>query len=66
MTTKPDDPITPQDPHKDIKGLTKRELFAAMALQGLIAGGNTSEKGTAEMAVFFADALIRKLNGELG
>ena len=64
--TKPDDPITPQDPYKDIKGLTKREYFAAMALQGVISSGTvTSEKAAAQMAVYFADSLIKKLNGEL-
>lgn len=44
----------------DWQGLTKREYFAAMALQGLIAaGGKAPLSGT---AVDLADALIDALN----
>lgn len=48
-------------------GLTKRELFAAMAMQGLLAnparaGGNDSEYS--EYSVNIADALITSLNKE--
>ena len=47
-------------------GLTKRELFAAMALQGM--QGNTNYKwepeAMAEDAVKYADALINELNKE--
>lgn len=45
--------------------LTKRELFAAMAMQGLIASDtnmNYSEKVIGRMAVNQADALIEALN----
>lgn len=45
-------------------GLTKREHFAAMALQGLLANSN-SQGGVddyARGAVNFADALIEELN----
>jgi hypothetical protein len=47
-------------------GLTKREYFAAMALQGLLADivnikTKSSEKVT-EMAVELADELIKELN----
>lgn len=48
-------------------GLTKRELFAAMAMQGLAAvplhGGSPSDavKSDAERAVKYADALIVEL-----
>lgn len=45
-------------------GLTKREYFAACALQGFIACPNVSgpDKEVAEAAVRFADALIAALN----
>ena len=44
--------------------LTKRELFAAMAMQGLCAGKMgevANEKRIAEIAVKQADALLEKL-----
>lgn len=46
------------------KGLTKREYFSAMAMQGLIAHGyNVHEyKDAATYAVNAADALITALN----
>lgn len=49
------------------KGLTKREYFAAMALQGLLGGGNSNfsingkEKPVNEAAVILADALLAEL-----
>ena len=45
-------------------GLTKRELFAAMALQGMLADSNaTGElKQVARLAVLHADALIDELS----
>lgn len=46
-------------------GLTKREYFSAMALQGLLANVNHSRNPVhAEDAVFLADALINALNKE--
>lgn len=43
-------------------GLTKRELFAAMAIQGLaISETNTQSQYAAIRAVEFADALIAEL-----
>jgi hypothetical protein len=51
--------------HSDIcviKGLTKREYFAAMALQGYIASGLAGEKTVAMHSVTAADALIAELN----
>lgn len=43
-------------------GLTKRELFAAMALQGrLSSGGWESVEEVAKDSVFFADALLKEL-----
>lgn len=57
-------------------GITKRELFAAMAMQGLLANSTWAESsnisgpieynqfnsGMAEHAVEMADALIKQLN----
>jgi len=45
-------------------GITKRELFAAMAMQGILADSNaTGEfKKVARLAVFHADALIDELS----
>jgi hypothetical protein len=52
-------------------GLTKREYFAAMAMQGVInlgfkADGNADPEFTARDAVKYADALIAELNTEGG
>ncbi len=62
-------PITrPNHPAFDtIDGLTKREYFAAVALQGLCsnpAGIHTESNGVTEAAVVVADALIVALNKE--
>ncbi len=47
-------------------GLTKRELFAAMAMQGLFSCGEhrygSSPEGLSQYAVSIADALINELN----
>lgn len=43
-------------------GLTKRELFAAMALQGLCPQFKCGCSSFAEMAVALGDALIEALN----
>ena len=46
-------------------GLTKREYFAAMALQGLLADPTTIiSKTVTEDAVKLADHLIKALNNE--
>lgn len=53
-------------------GLTKREHFAAMAMQGLIgcsdklatARGQTLGERVSELSVYYADALIEALNKE--
>lgn len=51
--------------HKDAMGLTKREYFAAMAMQGIIGKLNVHEyKDMAEYAVNAADALLAKLSNE--
>jgi len=44
------------------QGLNKRELFAAMAMQGLIASGSVYQMSEiAEMAVGYADSLLIQL-----
>jgi hypothetical protein len=53
--------------HEGATGLTKRELFAAMAMQGLLAcgeyiGEEDTFSTTAWDAVGYADALIQRLN----
>ena len=60
---------TPAMWHVQDNGLTKREYFAAMALQGLCCDvANAEDKGydtgpdqTAHDAVAYADALLREL-----
>jgi hypothetical protein len=56
------DPAYPM--HGFNKGLTKRELIAAMAMQGLLAtpGEYEHAKTIAQWAVDQADALIERLN----
>lgn len=64
--TKPDCPVYPAtDAYGYHVGLTKRELLAAMAMQGLLAhGAATSDRLDDGMeAVRRADALITALNG---
>jgi hypothetical protein len=66
--TKRDQAAFPMVENKDTisynKGLTKREYFAAMAMQGLLANGNyiTNYKFLGEESVMFANALIEALN----
>ncbi|MFT3994763.1 MAG: hypothetical protein QM660_10675 [Dysgonomonas sp.] len=43
-------------------GLTKRELFAAMAMQGYITDPNSTPSRAAVFAVKCADALLAELN----
>lgn len=42
-------------------GLTRRELFAAMAMSGLVQFEPTNPKSAADLAVRHADALIAEL-----
>lgn len=55
------------DEHGFWAGLSKRELFAAMAMQSLAgkyAQGNTSQSETvAKLSVEIADALLKQLGG---
>jgi hypothetical protein len=51
----------------NLTGLTKRELFAAMAIQGLIIrsyGEPIAPQATAHFAVEYADALLEELSKE--
>lgn len=43
-------------------GLTKRELIASMAMQGLLSRGNMSLDNAAADAVKYTDMLITELN----
>jgi len=55
------------DLYSDATGLTKREYFAAMAMQGFAAapeGENTTIEGVAKYSVKWADALIDALNAD--
>lgn len=45
-------------------GLTKREFFAALALQGLLANSKCWEDHAPRVAVLCADRLIEALNAE--
>jgi hypothetical protein len=60
-------PMRNPDPNRDDEfGLNKREYFAAMVLQGLLASSFRSPtsyiESNAEYAVTYADALIAELN----
>lgn len=64
MKTNPNDCAFPFDINKSIRGgLTKREYFAAMALQGILSCDNrTLGKIVAINAIRYADDLINQLN----
>ncbi len=59
--TEPNDPAFPTNPDFT-NGLTKREYFAAMALQGLLTRTEYNPGGTLIDAVILADKLIEQLN----
>jgi len=44
--------------------LTKREYFAGLAMQGIIASGNYSELEVASCAVNLADELLNQLEND--
>lgn len=48
----------------DQTGLTKREYFAGLAMQGLLANGTPQNDATAR-SVYIADDLLRRLSEEL-
>jgi hypothetical protein len=50
--------------HELYGGLTKRELFAAMALQGILARTEATKRGPCRDAVSLADALLAELAEE--
>lgn len=57
-------PAYPDNWDAKLPGLTKREYFAAMAMQGLIASdvdGAMSHGNCAKIAVLQADALLKEL-----
>jgi hypothetical protein len=56
-------PMRNPDPNQDDEfGLTKREYFAAMALQGLLTTNDLTLQECAKSAVHTADLLIAELN----
>ena len=65
-------PITPTlrynqssgQPDGHLLGLTKREYFAGLAMQGMLAGGNYSETETPYCAVKLADELLKQLQND--
>jgi hypothetical protein len=65
MKRKPNEPIHTIEYNNNYisNGLTKREYFAVMALQGLLANSNIQLDGaSANTAILFADALIEELS----
>jgi hypothetical protein len=62
MVTNPNDPISPIY-ELGIRGLTKREYFAALILAGLTSDHTaTIDEGSIEDSVLAADRLIEALN----
>ena len=43
-------------------GLSKREYFAGLAMQGLLAGARVTQPPLYEIAVKYADALLKELD----
>lgn len=64
--TNANDTAYPRDYNVQNDGLTKREYFTAMALQGLLASYSPTSfpdaKDVAEWTIKYADALINELN----
>lgn len=52
---------TPINPRNQTLGLTKREHFAGLALQGLLARSDMTSIDAASIAVKCADALLDKI-----
>ena len=57
-------PINPIVMENTLPGLTKREYFAGLAMQGMLAGGNYSETETPYCAVKLADELLKQLQND--
>jgi hypothetical protein len=66
VKTEPNAPAFTTSLEQVYQGLTKREYFAAMALQGILsnASGIKDEAHWCKFAVIYADALIAELNKE--
>lgn len=47
--------------YRDYPGMTKRELFAAMAMQGMLANAVATNLVVAASSVIMADALLAEL-----
>jgi hypothetical protein len=68
MKTEPNEPINTvhyvTKGREDKYGLTKREYFAAMAMQGMMANSAISDpfKYVAQNSIIMADELIEELN----
>jgi len=65
VSTKGSDPANPVLKTNSQLGLTKREYFAGLMLQGMIAANSYSQNKKEEvstLAVIYADALIEALN----
>jgi hypothetical protein len=61
--TKGEDSINPTTNMINERGLTKREYFAAMAMQALITNPpSVTKEERSKNAVLYADALIKALN----
>jgi hypothetical protein len=59
-------PITPMSEnemdHSHYWGLTKREYFAGLAMQGMISSGNFSDTEIPFVAVQYANRILEELN----
>ncbi len=62
METKANEPAFINIHTPSLKGLTKREYFAAMALQALVTKNNNEYDYCVISAVKYADALIQELS----
>ena len=62
MATQGSNPAFPPQGNPNLTELTKREYFAAAALQGLMAYEGTGQEKIAARAVAMADLLVETLN----
>jgi hypothetical protein len=54
-------PKPDNDNYLDQNGLTKREYFAVIAMQGILASGKFGKLFTTSLAVQYADELLKEL-----